>query len=47
MDRTMSAFVKVANRMRQSGPAELGALRRRYASAPALTGLTHRTGPFG
>ncbi len=39
MDRTMSAFVKFANRMRQSGPAELGALRRRYASAPALTGL--------
>ena len=40
MDRTMSAFVRVANRMRQSGPAELGALRRRYASAPALTGLS-------
>ncbi len=39
MDRVMSAFVRFANRTRRSGPAELPVLRRRYASAPAITGL--------
>ncbi len=35
----MSALVRFANRTRRSGPAELGALRKRYASAPPVTGL--------
>lgn len=39
MDPVMSALVRFANRTQRSGPAELGALRKRYASAPPVTGL--------
>lgn len=39
MDPMMSAFVRFANRSRRSVLPELGALRARYASAPAVTGL--------
>jgi len=39
MDPVMSALVRFANRTQRSGPAELNALRKRYASAPPVTGL--------
>lgn len=39
MDPMMSAFIRFANKTRRSGPAALPVLRKRYASAPGLTGL--------
>ncbi|MGI4800270.1 MAG: alpha/beta hydrolase [Janthinobacterium lividum] len=39
MDPVMSALVRFANRMQRSGPPELDALRKRYASAPPVIGL--------
>ena len=39
MDPVMSAFVRFANRMRSDAPLDLATLRKRYAAAPAVTGL--------